>query len=1140
VSLAKRRPSRLDRAVTEATLAGSVVAGRYEVEALLGKGGMGEVYRARDRERDVHVALKVVLPGELGPRLIPRIMREARLAARFHHPNVVPVLDHGRWGEARDRVYLTMELIDGVTLGELARTPMKPGPACAIATQLLSALAHVHARGVLHRDIKPENVLVARESDGALSARLADFGIAAAMEGDAQPDLTRLTHDGTVLGTPRYMAPEQIEGRARLGPPADLYAVGLILYELVSGQVPFDGPVRRVLFEKLSKDAPPPPIALPDGLCDVVLRLIARAPQARFPLAADALAALSPFVERAQMDEAAWRALKGERPTASVSTGSATLAATLAEQAARAEGICGRHAERAALEALAQRAESGEGIVCVVTGEAGVGKSALLESVAVELNEAGRYFVLRGRSAPGGGVASALGAAIEDWLGTRGLGTEGALAIVRASLSRTGAADDEDVTELMALLRPERGAAPDARRASATFVRALRRLAQERPVMAVLDDLDPGAGTAAFLEIMLFELELEPFACFVGVPVRTVRPTDALHATLARTAQSEGRRRHVVKLGPIAPEALAAYLERAHRLSPHVADRVARRAEGNPLFAAHLAAMEDWQSVDALAKTPLAVTTSADLPSPLRALLEASLAERLGRVASRERAERLLENVAILGARVDLDLLGSFVDEAQRGMLDDDLDALIDAGILADAGRDEVAFEHRLLRDAVLESIAPRRRRRLHATAAALREARGRPEELGAIGEHWAAAGESGKAAEAWLRAHEAAERARDGERAVHWGRHALSALSADDARRAPLTLAVGRALRNDAQLGEAEALLSPLFDSADADTALQALEVLAEIAQEKHEMARWAALIERGRERLGTAGRRGRGALLRADAFFANMHREFDRALASSEEALALSDEPWDLFSATRRFTFACLSRARTADARAQWAATLARLEEHGGALVHEARALASEVDMNTGHAETALEPARELVDLYRRSGRMANRVSATVHYAAALLVLGRFEEALAWSKEADSLAVRFSLETEIGRARGSLLLAEIGLGRPERALAAVRAIPLPPTGPGRNIAGVMFGLAHAAAGEIEEARRLVPEDPSALPPSAFFNVALDMLADALTRGGAHDVAARVLDALIERCEGVDERLHAAAREKRAMLTTT
>ena len=223
------------------------LADRYRVERELGRGGMAVVYLARDLKHDREVALKVLRP-ELSAALgRDRFMREIQLTARLQHPHILPVFDSG---ESAGQLWYTMPYVDGETLrARLAREGRLPVDAATqLGREIASALAYAHDAGVVHRDIKPENILLSRQGQ----ALVADFGIAKALATDEA-----LTETGLALGTPAYMAPEQVLGERPVRPQADVYALGVVLYEMLSGARPFaDAAPVAMLAKRLTDGAP--------------------------------------------------------------------------------------------------------------------------------------------------------------------------------------------------------------------------------------------------------------------------------------------------------------------------------------------------------------------------------------------------------------------------------------------------------------------------------------------------------------------------------------------------------------------------------------------------------------------------------------------------------------------------------------------------------------------------------------------------------------------------------------------------------------------------------------------------------------------------------------------------------------------
>ncbi|MET8505908.1 serine/threonine-protein kinase [Streptomyces sp. NPDC004787] len=260
---------------------GRVVGGRYELATLIGQGGMGQVWTAYDGRLDRRVAVKLLNPAAIsGPataadELRRRFVRECRVTAQVDHPGLVTVHDAGSDG---DELYLVMQYVEGADLADhLAEHEPYPWPwAVSVAAQLCAVLAAVHAVPIVHRDLKPRNVMV--RPDGTVT--VLDLGVASVLDSDT----TRLTHTGSPIGTPAYMAPEQAMGGA-VGPYTDLYALGVLLHELLSGTVPFAGSTALGVLHRHLHESPLPVRRtrpeVPEALEALVLRLLAKDPQDR-------------------------------------------------------------------------------------------------------------------------------------------------------------------------------------------------------------------------------------------------------------------------------------------------------------------------------------------------------------------------------------------------------------------------------------------------------------------------------------------------------------------------------------------------------------------------------------------------------------------------------------------------------------------------------------------------------------------------------------------------------------------------------------------------------------------------------------------------------------------------------------------
>ncbi|MEX1369211.1 MAG: serine/threonine-protein kinase, partial [Nannocystaceae bacterium] len=273
---------------------GTVLAGRYRIEELIGEGGMGDVYRATHLKIDKDVAIKVLAPEQMRrPRTVSRFLQEAKAASRIRHDNVVDITDYG---ESDGRAFYVMEYLAGEDLsfvvkreGRLPWSRIKP-----ICIQLLRALSAAHAAEIIHRDIKPHNCFLTERNGNPDFVKVIDFGIAK-LYGEGSGEA--LTQTGTIIGTAEYMSPEQGMG-GELDGRSDLYSVGIIIYRMLTGQVPYrGGNPMAILYQHIHAERIPPSVACPEAEIDprvdaLVLEAMAKDREDRFDSAEAFIAAI--------------------------------------------------------------------------------------------------------------------------------------------------------------------------------------------------------------------------------------------------------------------------------------------------------------------------------------------------------------------------------------------------------------------------------------------------------------------------------------------------------------------------------------------------------------------------------------------------------------------------------------------------------------------------------------------------------------------------------------------------------------------------------------------------------------------------------------------------------------------------------
>lgn len=694
----------------------TVLNDRYELGEELGRGGMGVVHRAHDTLLDRPVAIKLLTEAQLETLGRSSMLNEAQAIAKLKHPNIVAVYDAG---EIEGVPYIVMELVEGISLNDTK--PEGFEAIIKVSRQVCQALDHAHSHGIVHRDLKPENVLL--ERDG--TAKLVDFGI-------ARPVASRLTSEGDIIGTVFYLAPEAAQGR-EIGEKVDLYALGVMLYELTTGALPFQhGDPLQVISQHLNASVVPPRAKnpeIPPLLESLILQLMSKVPDERPSSAREVL-------ERLSDEDILWLQVEAEREF------------RVLDRIARGRFV-GRGRELALAKSLWNRTLRGEGKTLLITGEAGVGKTRLTRELATYAEVTGGRVMLGASYAEGGSPYAPLQQLLRAVLVPDGDDIPQIPDGLLGDLLKL-APDLQPHYPVVSLRRPLDPEA-EQQRLFESMVEFLGLLSERSPVMLVLEDAQwADSGSLALLRHLA--RRTRNIRLLLLANYREVEPDGAgLFHEVLHDLDRERLAQHI-NLDRFDLEAtqdlLSAVLEGP--LTPQFLDGIYKQTEGNPFFieevCKHL--VEEGKLYYEEGEWHCPSIDSLEIPRSVRVAVRS----RVARLSVD--AQEVLQIAAILGREFDFQTLQQ-ASQASEEPLIGALDEAMQAQLISETGENGVvqfAFVHGLMASSLAEEIPALRRRKLHKQAADAIETL-RPEDYEDLAHHYLEAGERAQAYRYFTRA---------------------------------------------------------------------------------------------------------------------------------------------------------------------------------------------------------------------------------------------------------------------------------------------------------------------------------------------------------------------------------------------------
>jgi len=838
---------------------GTQINNRYRIDGEIGRGGMGTVYKGYDSALDRDIAIKMMAEAQLGTEGRTTLLQEAKAIAQLSHANIVTVYDVGEYEKSP---FIVMEYVEGVNLYDHPPTDIEE--IVVVVQQICAALAHAHEHNIIHRDLKPENVILTADS----TVKLMDFGLARSIS-------SRLTSEGTILGTVFYLAPEQAQGK-RIDPRSDLYSLGVMLYELTTGELPFtaEDPL-AVVSQHIHAPVVPPRAKneqIPPALEALILALMAKDPKDRPASALEVFEQLS-------------------APEMLDSTALPADELSVLNRIVRGR-LVGREQELMEVRHAWRQAMGGQGQLLLVSGEPGVGKSRLMREIFTQAEVSGGQAFIGESQAEGNAPYAAFAQIIRRALRAHQNNKLALPNLVMAELISIAPELQVDYPDIPPnpALEPE----SEQRRLFECIFRFFSALFDGKPSLIVLEDIHwADSGTLSLLQFLARRCQDQPVMLLSTY--REVELDEALpfyQTLLDLKRKNLGNRLKLERLGEDKTRDMLAVIFNTKEITQEFLDGIYKETDGNPFFIEEVCKAliesgqvyfdgERWQRAPDMA--------DMEIPQSIKIAVQSRISKL------NESTQDILRNAAVIGREFSFELLqkATKIDEDD---LIDFLEAALKSQLIEELREEDderFSFSHALIPTTLRDSLSGMRKTRLHRKVAKVME-EVMPEAFHRLAYHWGEGGNEEKALEYTIRAAEKAEQTFANGDAIRLYGEALDFLSEIDERRFDLLKARTKIFNmignRDSQRTEIKAMLALSDKQSDQVKQVDSLHALVGLnlqtdVKKALEPAESAYIIS---QKIGDLPRQAKSALLIGRYY--SQYYEYQQSIRHYKEAIQIA----------------------------------------------------------------------------------------------------------------------------------------------------------------------------------------------------------------------------------------------------------